>query len=111
VTGSFQFLTTRFIQNQKVTKSHISPQTGHVLQVYTSIRLKTVDISHFQIAYFFWIKNLPRVIEKLPRLTDWAVHDNSPIKDMVNIIYFHICLVRFWRTTSLQIAYVAESHH
>ena len=29
------------------------------------IRVKTVDISHFQIDHFFRIKNLPRVIEKL----------------------------------------------
>ena len=34
------------------------------------IRVKTVDISHFQVAHFFMIKNLPRVIEKL------LIHNN-----------------------------------
>jgi hypothetical protein len=59
--GSQNFIKTRKLQN---------PTSHHKLDMFfeftNQIRLKTVDISHFQINHFFRIKNLPQVIEKLP---------------------------------------------
>jgi hypothetical protein len=51
------------------TRNSQNPTSHHKLDMFfeftPQIRVKTVDISHFQIDHFFRIKNLPRVIEKL----------------------------------------------
>ena len=47
---------------------HLAKNLIYFFEFSHQIRVKTVVISHFQMTHFVRIKNLPRVIEKLPTM-------------------------------------------